>query len=123
MLVAPLRSIPINRSYVPMVKQSTTPMHVHQLNHNFFNRGSIGSGGDSMLRIEEILSSQTEMLAELKSQIVSLNDKVDTQQEHIDRIDLVSLCKQCFSVSLNQENFQYSCFNVILVRNSQKYSV
>ena len=60
-----------------------------------------------MTRIEEILSSQTEMLGELRSQIVSLNDKVDTQQEHIDRIDQVSLSKQCFSVSLNREYLQY----------------
>ena len=55
-----------------------------------------------MTRIEEILSAQTELLAELKSQIVSLNDKVETQEEHINRIDQVNLSMQCFSVSVNR---------------------
>ena len=63
--------------------------------------GGVGSGGASMTRIEAILSAQTELLAELKSQIVSLNDKVDTQQQHINIIDQVSLSMQCFSVSVN----------------------
>ena len=76
-----------------------------------------------MTRIEEILYAQTELLSELKSQIVSLNDKVETQEEHINRIDQVSLSMQCFSVSFDREYRRYLQVNVIMNSNPRTYSV